>query len=124
MAGSSKGRQKKAPQNTFSDNLGRLIDEYQVSLRTITKATGIPASTLLSWRRGGTPSDFASVARLAKFFNTSLSSLLLGVQESKPDVSVAQALATLFKEGQKVSGYLKYDLTLLTPRKDDGGDHE
>jgi transcriptional regulator with XRE-family HTH domain len=116
--GSALPRKAKTERSTFSLILRQLVDERNVTVAALSKATGIARSTLDGWQSGAAPEDFKAVRRVATFFNVSLSFILTG--EDDQALQSAPTLTELFKEGTHLSGIYRIELTQLLPRKGGG----
>jgi transcriptional regulator with XRE-family HTH domain len=76
----------------FSANLRRIIEGRRLSLTKISKATGIPMSTLSEWTAGREPKVSEGLLRLCKFLGLSLDELVgHEPQGVSPAREVAQA---------------------------------
>lgn len=62
----------------FSKVLKNLMQERGVSAAVVSKACGIPKSSLSEWLAGRQPKLDASIVKLAKFFNVSVEFLVTG----------------------------------------------
>lgn len=65
----------------ISKTLGSLIKERGLTLKALSKATGVSVSTLHEWGNGRTPKDPVQVQRVASYFGVSLHALLFGQED-------------------------------------------
>lgn len=80
--------------------LKRLLEERKMTLKELSAATKIKASTLSGWKNGVTPRDLGEVLRCAQFFEISLEKLLF---DKANDASILEGLLT----EEVFEGYLK-----------------
>ncbi|MFN3698182.1 MAG: helix-turn-helix domain-containing protein [Pseudobdellovibrio sp.] len=59
----------------------QIVKEQRYTLKEISKATGVPASTLAEWQANRTPKNPAQVKAVAKFLDVSLHFLLFGEED-------------------------------------------
>lgn len=63
---------------SFADNFKLLMKERGVTLRVISKVTGVPTSTLSEWTAGRDPKLGEPIMKVARFFGVSLEFLVTG----------------------------------------------
>jgi transcriptional regulator with XRE-family HTH domain len=63
--------------------LSSIIEQRRLTLRELSKATGVSVSTLSEWQSGRTPKNPAQVAKVAKFLSITLYELLFGEKDSE-----------------------------------------
>lgn len=64
----------------------KIVKEKRLTLKEISKATGVPASTLAEWQTNRTPKNPAQVQKVARFLGVSLHYLLFGEEDSEEPV--------------------------------------
>lgn len=64
----------------FSRNLKKVIFERSVSLKAISRATGIPTSTLSEWTAGRAPKISQALVKLCTYLGVSLDELMTPAQ--------------------------------------------
>ncbi|MCB0392050.1 MAG: helix-turn-helix transcriptional regulator [Bdellovibrionales bacterium] len=62
----------------FSENLKKILEQRGVKLISISKATGIPMSTLSEWTAGREPKVSDAIVKLCQFLDITLDELVLG----------------------------------------------
>ncbi|HEX7673757.1 MAG TPA: helix-turn-helix transcriptional regulator [Bdellovibrio sp.] len=90
--------------------LKQLIAEKGVTLRSLSKQTKVPQSSLSSFLAGAGTSKPEHVRSLAKFFNVSMEYLLFGEDEKPP--SLEEVLTE-----DVFSGWLKVEIKRAIPNK-------
>lgn len=65
----------------------QIIKERRYTLKEISKATGVPATTLAEWQVNRTPKNPVQVRAVAKFLGISLHYLLFGEEDSQEPIS-------------------------------------
>lgn len=73
----------------FGDILKDIIRTRNLSLKTISGATGVPISTLSEWTAGRAPKLNEAIIKLAQYLNLSLDELLTG-NETRSDGSLSE----------------------------------
>ncbi|MFZ4404544.1 MAG: helix-turn-helix domain-containing protein [Pseudobdellovibrionaceae bacterium] len=63
--------------------LSTIIQERRLTMKEISKATGVPATTLAEWQTNRTPKNPNQVKAVAKFLGVSLHYLLFGEEDSE-----------------------------------------
>jgi transcriptional regulator with XRE-family HTH domain len=95
--------------------------DRELGVRAAAKAAGVSPSTIVSWRAGAAPEDFAAVKRLAVALGTTLSWLLTGEDDARP-AGVAPVAAECFEDGGPLfDGYAKITIQRLIPKWRNGG---
>lgn len=61
----------------------RIIDEKRLSLKLISKDTGVPNSTLAEWLNNRTPKNPEQVRKVAKYLGVSMHFFLFGEEDSE-----------------------------------------
>ena len=56
----------------FTSQFNRLIEEKNTSIYKVSKATGIPVTTMYDWANGKTQPKFDSVVKLSEHFDVPL----------------------------------------------------
>lgn len=103
---------------TFSKILISLMEEKNLTVRKAAALAGVGASTINSWRSGSSPEDYQAVKRLSKGLGVTLSFLLTGEDESRPDTALS--VSEVLKEGDVLfDGFAKITVQRLIPRKED-----
>lgn len=117
MAAHNAKRRPRAP-TSFGKTLTSLMSERNISVREAARLAGVGASTIVSWRSGALPEDFRAVKALAKILGTTMSFLLTGEDDSRPN-SNPLAISEVFEDGGELfDGYAKITIQRLHPRKD------
>lgn len=65
----------------------QLVREHRYTLKEISKATGVPASTLAEWQANRTPKNPNQVRAVAKFLGVSLHYLIFGEEDNQDPIS-------------------------------------
>jgi transcriptional regulator with XRE-family HTH domain len=65
----------------------QIVKERRLTLKEISKGTGVPATTLAEWQAGRTPKNPAQVRAAAKFLDVSLHFLLFGEEDHQEPIS-------------------------------------
>ena len=105
--------------NPFSRILTSVMKEKGVTVRRAAKMAGIGTSTIDSWRSGALPQDYLAVKKLAKGLGISMSFLLTGEDESRPEE--IPTISEVFESGEVMfDGYAKIIVHRLVPRKGEG----
>ncbi len=63
--------------------LKELIEANRYSIKEISKATNVPASTLAEWLNNRSPKNPEQIQRVAKFLGVSIHRLLFGTEDSE-----------------------------------------
>lgn len=66
--------------------LTQIIKERRYTLKEISEATGVPATTIAEWQANRTPKNPSQVRAVAKFLGVSLHFLLFGEEDSEEPV--------------------------------------
>lgn len=90
--------------------LKQMLKERQLTLKELSAATKIKASTLSGWKNNVSPRDLAEVRRCARFFGVTLEKLLFD------EDSDATALEGLLTEGV-FNGFLKVKIERVINKK-------
>ena len=101
--------------DTFAKRLTLLMEQRKMTVRKAATLAGVSTSTLQDWKTGIQPTNFIAVRSLAIALGTTLSFLLTGEDDSRPngDISVTE----VFKDGGEVfDGYLKVKIERMIPR--------
>lgn len=85
--------------------LTRLVKEKRMTVKELSKATGIAVSTLHEWSSGRTPRDPVQVKKVADALGVSLNKLLF----DEPDLQEAVNLTQILKE-DVFSGVFQIDI--------------
>ena len=64
----------------------KIVQERRLTLKEISKATGVPATTLAEWQANRTPKNPVQVRAIAKFLGVSLHFLLFGEEDSEEPI--------------------------------------
>jgi transcriptional regulator with XRE-family HTH domain len=100
----------------FAKILTSFMDEKGVGVREAARIAGVGASTVVSWRSGALPQEYAAVKRLAEHFGTTLGFLLTGEHDSKP-ANTQPAITEVFEDaGMIFDGYAKITVQRLLPK--------
>lgn len=83
--------------SSFSANLRKLMKARGCSIKHVSNAIGIPASTLSEWCAGRLPRVNKHVVALARYFDTSVEFLITG--ESTEE----NLLTSIISENEKIS---------------------
>ncbi len=73
------------PEHSFDATLILLMKETGMTVKAAARIAEVGPSTIQSWRSGAKPTNFDAVRRLAQAFGTSLSFLLTGEEDYRPD---------------------------------------
>ncbi|MCM2353974.1 MAG: helix-turn-helix domain-containing protein [Pseudobdellovibrio sp.] len=65
----------------------QIIKERRYTLKEISKATGVPATTLAEWQANRTPKNPNQVKSVAQFLGVSLHYLLFGEEDSQEPIA-------------------------------------
>ncbi len=66
--------------NLFAERLNELLNENNISKRTLAKEIGVSAMSISDWSRGNVQPTAENIYLIAKYFNIS-SDYLLGLEE-------------------------------------------
>jgi transcriptional regulator with XRE-family HTH domain len=66
--------------------LSQIIQERRLTFKEISKATGVPATTLAEWQANRTPKNPVQVRAVAKYLGVSLHFLLFGEEDSQEPI--------------------------------------
>lgn len=61
----------------LAKNLKRLLEEKEITVGALAKATGVPKSTLATWLSGRTP-DLIQLDKVAQYLGTNIEALAFG----------------------------------------------
>lgn len=61
----------------LAKNLKQLLEEREITVGALAKATGVPKSTLATWLSGRTP-DLIQLDKVAQYLGTSIEALAFG----------------------------------------------
>ena len=64
-----------------------LIDDRRLTLKEISKATGVPASTIAEWTNNRAPKNPEQAQKVASFLGISLHHLFFGVEDREEPIS-------------------------------------
>lgn len=108
----SKKRRKTTP---FTRLLNSLMSERQLGVREAARICGVSPSTVTDWRSGTIPDDFMAVRTLAKELGVTMSFLLTGEDDSRPNGS--PNITEVFDDGGSLfDGYAKITIQRLIPK--------
>ena len=65
----------------------QIVKERRYTLKEISKATGVPATTLAEWQANRTPKNPVQVKAVANFLEVSLHYLLFGVEDNQEPIA-------------------------------------
>ena len=65
--------------------LSKIIKDRRLTLKEISKATGVPSTTLAEWQSNRTPKNPAQVKAVANFLGVSLHFLFFGEEDLKTE---------------------------------------
>ena len=100
----------------FAKNLTALMTEKGMSVREAALAAGVSPSTIVDWRAGTAGTDYVSLCKLAKALGVSLSYLLTGEDDSRPNGELP-SVTELFDDGGFVfDGFAHIKITRLVPK--------
>lgn len=85
--------------------LARLMKEKKMKVKELSKASGVPVSTLHEWTNGRTPRDPVQAKKVAEALGVSLNRLLF----DEPDLAEAVNLTQILKE-DVFSGVFQIDI--------------
>lgn len=80
----------------FAETLKRLMRERGITPKALSRATGIPSSTLSEWSAGREPRLGDQLIRLSRFLGVSIEYLATG---KSPDLEPLEELAGILNEG-------------------------
>lgn len=63
--------------------LSQIIKERRITLKEISRATGVPATTISEWTGNRTPKNPEQVLKVAKFLGVTLHFLLFGKEDEQ-----------------------------------------
>lgn len=66
--------------------LSKIIKDRRLTLKEISKATGVPSTTLAEWQSNRTPKNPAQVKAVANFLGVSLHFLLFGEEDQQEPI--------------------------------------
>lgn len=69
----------------------RLLKEYRLNLKELSRETGIPYSTLYTWSENRQPKDILKVQRLASHFGISIHELIFDLKDKKEEKQKTEA---------------------------------
>lgn len=61
--------------------LSKLLEEQRVTLKALSKSTGVPSSTIGEWKLNRMPKNPEQVRKVSQFFGVSLHYLLFGEED-------------------------------------------
>jgi transcriptional regulator with XRE-family HTH domain len=109
-------KRKRPTTNLFSKRLRRLMEEKKITIREASKLTGVASSTLDDWRSGAMPEDYVAVKRLGQVLGVSLSFLLTGEDDTRPE-GIMPSIAEVFDDGGPLfDGYARIVIHRLLPK--------
>jgi len=109
---------RKKNANPFAENLQLLLREHNMGVRAAAKIAGVSPGTISNWTAGTVPDDFISVQKLAVALGTTLSFLLTGADDSRPEGP--PSIAEVFSDGGSLfDGNEKITIQRLIPKKSD-----
>lgn len=76
----------------ISKTLKSLMSERNLSVKDLSKLSGIPVSTLHEWLGGRTPRDLVKVKKVAEALKISFNQLLFGEPDEHESISLQQLL--------------------------------
>lgn len=100
----------------FGKRLTGLMNEQNLSVRAAAKVAGVAVSTLDNWRNGSPPRNFKSAQKLSRHLGVSLSFLLTGEDDVRPD-GVLKIEEVLIDGGEIFEGLLEVKIKRLLPRR-------
>lgn len=90
--------------------------EKDLTIRELSKVSGISSSTIDGWRNGATPADYLAVLKVARVLGVSFTFLLTGETEAM-DGNLPNPITSAFDEGEPFfDGYAKIRIQRLIPR--------
>ncbi|MFN7903770.1 MAG: helix-turn-helix domain-containing protein [Pseudobdellovibrionaceae bacterium] len=105
--------------NSFAKTLSNILDEKHLGVREAARMAGVGPSTIMSWRSGALPEDYFAVKKLAKALGTTMSFLLTGENDSRPEG--APLISEVFELGDELfDGYAKITIQRLVPKNKKG----
>lgn len=100
----------------FAKNLTALMAEKGLSVREAASAASVSPSTIVDWRAGTAGTDYVSLRKLAKALGVSLSYLLTGEDDLRPN-GEPPTMAEIFDDGGFVfDGFAHIKITRLVPK--------
>jgi transcriptional regulator with XRE-family HTH domain len=114
-------KQRRRSPTPFAKILSSLLHEKNIGVREAAKLAGVGASTIMSWKSGALPEDYLAVKRLAENLGTTLSFMLTGENDSRPNNP--PNVTEVFEDGGSLfDGYAKIQIQRLIPKtKKEGG---
>lgn len=100
----------------FAKILEELMKSRELTIREVARLAGVGPSTVMSWKSGAHPSNFAAIRRLAHALGLEFCFLLTGESDpllGKTDFSVIDALED---RGVVFDGYARVLIQRLEPR--------
>lgn len=92
--------------------LNRLIKEKRLTLKELSKASGVPASTIHEWQNGRSPRDPVQAKKVADALDVSLNQLLF----DEPDKNESIQIQSIFKE-DVFSGIFEINIKRIKDKK-------
>lgn len=77
---------------TIGSNLKKIIEEKRLTLKEISKATGVPATTISEWTSNRAPKNPIHLRAVAEFLGVTIHYLLFGEEDHN------EPLQKIFKE--------------------------
>jgi transcriptional regulator with XRE-family HTH domain len=113
MAETKRRRRTASP---FTKLLNALMSEKGLGVREASRIAGVSPSTITDWRSGALPDDFSAARRLATSLGVTLSFLLTGEDDARPEGN--PSVSEVFEDGGAIfDGYAKITIQRLLPRK-------
>lgn len=100
----------------FAKILTKLMEEKGLKVREAARIAEVGPSTIVSWRSGALPEDYSAVKRLAKHLGVTLSFILTGEDDSRPDGAPVTVAEVFDDGGMLFDGYAKITIQRLVPR--------
>jgi transcriptional regulator with XRE-family HTH domain len=107
---------RKRTDSPFSKILSKLMDEKGIGVREAARIAEVGPSTVMSWRAGSLPENYVAVKKLAKALGTTLSYLLTGEDDSRPQGSIPSVAEVFDEAGRLFDGYAKITIQKLVPK--------
>lgn len=102
--------------NELAKRLNRLMEQKRLTVRKAASISGVPTSTLESWRSGSMPTDFEAIRKLCKELGVSMAYLLTG--ENELEHTQPPTLADVMKySGEEWEGFLEVKIKRMIPKK-------
>lgn len=93
----------------LAENLKKILKEKDISVNELSKKTGVPKSTIMTWLAGRTP-DLIQLDKVTQYLNTSIDEIAFGRKRE-------DALTGLFEKVEVHSGLYEISIKKVNSKK-------